>query len=96
MEGISLACMHLRFIGRQCERDWVCGKRFVGELARLFSAFATESTLEAIAIKTAMTMPALLLQKPHANHVNVEGIHRALSLISVHVPKFKMALVQAT
>ena len=50
------------------------GKRFVGELARLFSAFATESTLEAIAIKAAMTMPALLLQKPHAKSKTREHI----------------------
>ena len=40
------------------------GKRFVGELARLFNAFASESALEVFAIKAAMTMPALLLQKP--------------------------------
>ena len=43
--------------GAQC-------KRFVGELARLFNAFASESALEVFAIKAAMTMPALLLQKP--------------------------------
>ena len=40
------------------------GKRFVGELARLFNAFASESALEVFAIKAAMAMPALLLQKP--------------------------------
>ena len=41
-------------------------KQFVAELARLFEAYATESPIEAFAIKAAMTMPALLLQKPHA------------------------------
>ena len=43
-----------------------CGKKFVAELARLFEAYATESPIETFAIKAAMTMPTLLLQKPHA------------------------------
>ena len=42
-----------------------CGKRFVGELACLFQAFANESAYEAFAIKAAMTLPALMLQKPN-------------------------------
>ena len=42
------------------------GKQFVAEIARLFESFATESVLEAVALKAAMTLPALLLQKPHA------------------------------
>ena len=42
------------------------GKRFMAEIARLFEAFAIESALEAVALKAAMTLPALLLQKPHA------------------------------
>ena len=41
------------------------GKAFVSELARLFRDFAEETMLEGIALKAAMTMPALLLQKPH-------------------------------
>jgi hypothetical protein len=41
------------------------GKAFVNELARMFNAFANESALESIAITAAMSMPALLLQKPH-------------------------------
>ena len=40
------------------------GKLFVKELTRLFNAFNTESALESVAIKAAMIMPALLLQKP--------------------------------
>ena len=43
-----------------------CGKKFVAELACLFEAYATESPIETFAIKAAMTMPTLLLQKPHA------------------------------
>ena len=41
------------------------GKKFVAELSRLFNAFAMESDQEAIALKAAMTLPALVLQKPH-------------------------------
>ena len=43
-----------------------CGKQFVTELTRLFNSFATESDLEAIALRAAMTLPSLMLQKPHA------------------------------
>ena len=42
------------------------GKHFVCELARLFEAFATKSALEPFAMTAAMTFPALMLQKPHA------------------------------
>ena len=42
------------------------GKQFIGELAKLYDAFASESTHESFAIKAVMTMPALLLQKPHS------------------------------
>ena len=41
------------------------GKLFVRELARLFLAYAEGTTLESIALTAAMTMPSLLLQKPH-------------------------------
>ena len=40
------------------------GKAFVQELSRLFDAYAEGSALESVAMKAAMTMPALLLQKP--------------------------------
>ena len=43
-----------------------CGKQFIGELARLFNAFTTESVMEGYSIKVAMTMSNLLLQKPHS------------------------------
>ena len=51
------------------------GKRFVGELARLFNAFANESALEAFAVKAAMTMPALLLQKPSAKSKSLDHVN---------------------
>lgn len=41
------------------------GKDFVRELARLFSAYGEASVLEGIALKAAMVMTLLLLQKPH-------------------------------
>ena len=40
------------------------GKSFVTEIARLFTAFATGSALESIALKAVTLMPILLLQKP--------------------------------
>ena len=42
------------------------GKSFVRELTRLFRAFGDNSALECVALKAAMVLPALLLQKPHA------------------------------
>ena len=41
------------------------GKEFIREQARLFNAYAEKSALEPLAIRAAMTMPILLLQKPH-------------------------------
>ena len=60
-----------------------CGKQFVAELTRLFNAFASESDLEAIALKSAMTLPSLMLQKPHAKsktHDHISCLRRRLSL----------------
>ena len=42
------------------------GVAFVHELSRLFQAYAESSALEGVALKAAMILPALLLQKPHA------------------------------
>ena len=54
------------------------GKQFVAELARLYEA---ESALEYVALTAAMTMPALMLQKPHAkSKVQEHIIRRRLSL----------------
>ena len=50
------------------------GKQFIGNLAKLFDAYAQESSYEAFAIKAAMTMPALLLQKPHSKSKTKEHI----------------------
>ena len=60
-----------------------CGKQFVAELTRLFNAFAQESDLDAIALKAAMTLPSLMLQKPHAKsktHEHISCLWRKLSL----------------
>ena len=43
------------------------GKTFVDELTRLFQAFGERSALEPIALKAAMVLPALVLQRPHAS-----------------------------
>lgn len=43
-----------------------CGKQFVTELTHLFNTFALESDMESIALKAAMTLPPLMLQKTHA------------------------------
>ncbi len=44
-----------------------CGIKFVSELARLFEAFASRSALEPIALRAAIVLPLLLLQKPSRN-----------------------------
>lgn len=41
------------------------GTAFVRELSRLFRAYATGSALESVALRAAMTMCVLLLQKPN-------------------------------
>ena len=46
------------------------GKEFVSELARLYLAFGTSSTLESIALKATIVLPLLLLQKPHRTSKN--------------------------
>ena len=45
---------------------WISGKYFVTELAHLFKVFETEHTLEAFAMKTAITLPVLRLKMSHA------------------------------
>ena len=60
-----------------------CGKKFIAELTRFFNAFAMESDLESIALKAAMTLPSLVLQKPHAKSKTREHascLQRRLSL----------------
>ena len=41
------------------------GERFVDELSKMFRAYGESTAMEPAAITAAMTMPALLLQKPH-------------------------------
>ncbi len=50
------------------------GKQFVAELARLYGAFAAASALETVALKAAIVMPQLLLQKPHQKSKTKEHI----------------------
>lgn len=57
------------------------GKAFVCELARMFQLYGESSPLERIALKCAMILPSLVLQKPHprsrsADHV--KAVHRRL------------------
>ena len=42
-----------------------CGRAFVAEQARLFRAYAVGSALECVALKAALIMLVLLLQRPH-------------------------------
>ena len=41
------------------------GEKFVGEMSRMFRAYGESTPLESVALTAAMTMPHLLLQKPH-------------------------------
>ena len=50
------------------------GRTFVHELSRLFQAYAESSALEGVAMKSAMIMPALLLQKPHSRSKTKEHV----------------------
>ena len=59
------------------------GRNFVSELARLFREYANNSALESVALKAAMTMPSLLLQRPHNKSKEKENtacLERRLSL----------------
>ena len=62
-----------------------CGRAFVAEQARLFRAYAVGFALESIALKAAMIMPVLLLQRPHVKSKekdHVTHLTRRLSLWS--------------
>ena len=50
------------------------GKAFVSELSKLYSAFASASSLESVALKAAIILPILLLQKPQRTSKNKEHI----------------------
>ena len=61
------------------------GTAFVRELSRMFRAYADGSALEGIAMRAAMVMPALLLQKPHPRSKakdHVLSLERCLNLWS--------------
>ena len=60
-----------------------CGRAFVIEQTRLFRAYATGSALECVALKAAMIMPILLLQRPYvkskdSDHVKLLTRHLSL------------------
>ena len=50
------------------------GSHFVTELAKLYEGFGSASAMECIALKAAMVLPALLLQKPHIQSKSREHI----------------------
>ena len=41
------------------------GSHFVTELTKLYESYCSTSAMESLALKAAMVLPALLLQKPH-------------------------------
>ena len=50
------------------------GTSFVQEVTHMFRAYAESSALEGIAMKAAMILPALLLQKPHSRSRTKEHV----------------------
>ena len=59
------------------------GKMFVCELSRLFNAYYPGSSLEGIALKAAMSLPILILQKPFSKSKasdHIQCIQRRLKL----------------
>ena len=50
------------------------GQMFVYELAKLFKAYGESNGIHSVAIKCAMVLPALLLQKPHPRSKDKENI----------------------
>jgi len=59
------------------------GERFVLEMARLFKSFGESTPLESIALKAAMVLPQLLLQKPSRNSRvkdHIKCLQRRMSL----------------
>ena len=60
-----------------------CGRAFVTEQARLFRAYATGSALECVALKAAMIMPVLLLQRPYAKSKDRDHIEHLTCRLSL-------------
>ena len=50
------------------------GKLFVAELSQLFDAYYPGSSLEGVALKTAMSFPILVLQKPFSKSKSSDHI----------------------
>ena len=58
------------------------GKDFIHEISRLLDSFTQQSALEAVSLHAVMTMPHLLLQKPHSkskSKENVKALERRLA-----------------
>ena len=59
------------------------GEAFVAELSRLYRLYGESTSLEPVALTAAMTIPALLLQKPHGKSrvkEHVRALDRRLEL----------------
>lgn len=59
------------------------GKDFIYELSKFFKEYANDTMLESVALKAAMVMPALLLQRPHLSSKpkeNAKCVERRLGL----------------
>ena len=50
------------------------GNFFVKELTRLFQAYVSDSALQSVALKAAMVLPSLVLQKPSKKSKNHPGL----------------------
>jgi len=50
------------------------GNLFVKELTRLFQAYVSDSVLQSVAVKAAMVLPSLVLQKPSKKSKNHPGL----------------------
>lgn len=51
------------------------GEAFVSKVARLYRSYGESLSLEPVALLAAMTMPSLLLQKPHVKSKAKEHVH---------------------
>ena len=67
------------------------GRLFVTTLTSLLSAYADGTAMESIALKAAMTMPALLLQRPHRHSRNADHI----SLLKDRLARWKCGDIES-
>ena len=50
------------------------GELFVAELSSLFQSYGASNARESIALSAAMTIPSLILQKPHPKSTSKEHV----------------------